>query len=430
MPAPAGPHKVRWRPELPNTTDFGNTTVQQIHRPAVDWELSTLLREATAAKQPVEILGAGTKQVVGRAARSNVGITTLSLSGITLYEPSELVMSAKAGTPLALIENELGQHNQMLAFEPIDLGPALGSPAQQGTIGAVFATNLSGARRIMAGAARDHILGVGAVTGSGEMVKSGGRVMKNVTGIDVARGLMGSWGTLAVMTETTFKVLPRPQSSTTLAFAGLPDEIATEAMCQALGSPFEVTGAVHLQAGLARRLWHASLRSAGQSITALRLENFESFIGYRAGRLKDQLKAFGDIHVLEHDSSTAFWDELRQLSVLQNSAVPLWRISTTATLGPKVVRDIKRYMNVDAMYDWSGGLIWLEVPPSSDAGATDIRRVLAVHGGHATLLRADPAVRAQVDVFHPLEPGVERITAKLKAVFDPAHILNPGRMYA
>jgi glycolate oxidase FAD binding subunit len=134
--------------------------------------------------------------------------------------------------------------------------------------------------------------------------------------------------------------------------------------------------------------------------------------------------------VIGHDSSVAFWEELRVLSVLQNSPAPLWRISTTPRLGPKVVSDIRRYMNVEVMYDWSGGLIWLEVPPSSDAGATDIRRVLAVHGGHATLLRADPAVRAAVEVFHPLSPPVQRLTERLKAVFDPAGILNPGRMYS
>jgi glycolate oxidase FAD binding subunit len=404
--------------------------LQQILRPAADWELRTLLREASEARQPIELLGAGTKQGVGRPQQTSRGISTVSLTGITLYEPSELVMSAKAGTPLAYIEAELARNGQMLAFEPVDLGPVLGAQPRQGTIGAVFATNLSGARRVMSGGARDHILGVSAVTGTGDIIKSGGRVMKNVTGIDVARGLMGSWGTLAVMTETTFKVLPRPHASATLAIAGLPDEIAMEAMCAAIGSPFEVTGTVHLQKSLARRLWHAGLRSAGQAITALRIENFESFVGYRAGRLKELLKAYGEIQVIDHDSSVAFWEELRVLSVLQNSPAPLWRISTTPRLGPKVVSDIRRYMNVEVMYDWSGGLIWLEVPPSSDAGATDIRRVLAVHGGHATLLRADPAVRAAVEVFHPLSPPVQRLTERLKAVFDPAGILNPGRMYA
>ena len=404
--------------------------MEHVHRPAVDWELANLLRDATAGKVPVEIIGAGTKRAIGRAVQAAMPITTSSLSGITLYEPTELVMSARAGTPLARIEAELAINNQMLAFEPVDLGPAMGESPLKGTIGAVFATNLSGARRVMSGAARDHILGVAAITGNGDAIKSGGRVMKNVTGIDVARGLMGSWGTLAVLTEVTFKVLPKPQTQATLAFAGLPDEIAMEAMCQALGSPFEVSGTVHLQAGLARRLWHAGLRSAGTSVTALRLENFESFIGYRTGKLTGLLKHFGEIHVLEHDSSVAFWDEMRQLSVLQDSTATLWRISTTPRLGPKLVSDMRRYMNVDAMYDWSGGLIWVEVPSSADAGATDIRRIMAVHGGHATLIRAETPVRAAVDVFQPLEQGIARITAKLKATFDPAGILNPGRMYA
>jgi glycolate oxidase FAD binding subunit len=397
--------------------------LEQVHRPAVDWELANLLRDATAGKIPVEIIGAGTKRAIGRATQAATPITTSSLSAITLYEPTELVMSARAGTPLARIEAELAINNQMLAFEPIDLGPAMGEAPLKGTIGAVFATNLSGARRVMSGAARDHILGVVAITGNGDAIKSGGRVMKNVTGIDVARGLMGSWGTLAVLTEVTFKVLPKPQTQATLAFAGLPDEIAMEAMCQALGSPFEVSGTVHLQAGLARRLWHAGMRSAGTAVTALRIENFESFVSYRTGKLTELLKHFGEIHVLEHDSSVAFWDEMRQLSVLQNSTATLWRISTTPRLGPKVV-------SVDAMYDWSGGLIWVEVPSSADAGATDIRRIMAVHGGHATLIRADTPVRAAVDVFQPLEQGIARVTAKLKATFDPAGILNPGRMYA
>ena len=404
--------------------------MQQIHRPAADWELRTLLCDAAMNRQPVSITGTGTKRDVGRAGPPMPVITTAGFNGITLYEPNELVMSAKAGTPVAHIESELSARGQMLAFEPIDLGPVLGQPAQQGTIGAVFATNLSGARRINGGGARDHVLGITACTGSGELIKSGGRVMKNVTGIDIARGLMGSWGTLAVMVETTFKVLPRPQTSATLVFAGLPDEIAIEAICQAMGSPFEVTGTVHLHSGLARRLWHPGLRSAGGAITALRLETFEAFIGYRTERLKDLLKAFGQIEVLPHDSSTAFWTELRQLSVLQNQNTMLWRISTTPRLGPKVVNDIKRYTTIDAFYDWSGGLIWAEVPFTADASATDIRRVLAVHGGHATLIRADATVRASVEVFQPLAPSVARLTSRLKATFDPLGLLNPGRMYA
>src|SRR5262249_37398511 len=184
--------------------------------------------------------------------------STRALRGITLYEPNEMVMSARSGTSLAQIEDALSARRQMLAFEPIGLGGLGGGEATDATIGGIFATNLSGARRIRVGAARDHLLGVRA--GSGEVFKSGGRVMKNVTGLDLCRGLAGSWGTLAVMCEVTFKVQPMPEETATLILLGLPDEIAVEVLCEAMTTPYEVSGAVHLQPSLVARLWHDGLR--------------------------------------------------------------------------------------------------------------------------------------------------------------------------
>jgi glycolate oxidase FAD binding subunit len=271
---------------------------------------------------------------------------------------------------------------------------------------------------------------VRAITGKGELVKSGGRVMKNVTGYDLARGLAGSWGTLAVLTEVTFKVVPMPERTATIVLHGLADELAAEVMCQAMGTPYEVSGAVHLPAAMAKRLQSAEVKAAGEAVTALRLENFETFVNYRADKLRELFAPYGDVQVLDDEVSRQFWGELGQLSVLQGQSEPLWRISTAPKTGPKVVAAIGRYMPVNAFYDWSGGLIWLEVPDSADAGATDIRRVIAQFGGHATLIRADVSVRAAIDVFQPLEPGVERLTRGLKGTFDPAGILNPGRMYA
>jgi glycolate oxidase FAD binding subunit len=399
------------------------------YRPAADWELASFLRECASKPCAVELIGSATKRNVGHRVANATVVSTAGLKGITLYEPNELVMSARAGTPLAQVESELAAKRQMLAFEPLDLGPVVGADARQGTIGGVIATNLSGARRISHGAARDHLLGVLAATSTGEVIKSGGRVMKNVTGIDVARGLAGSWGTLAALTEVTFKVLPAPETTATLVLAGLPDEIAVEAMCRAVGTPYEVSGTVHLSQTMVGRLWHAGLRSASQAITAIRIENFAKSVSYRVDKLKDVLKQYGTIQVLDHESSVAFWDELRQLSVLQGSNAPLWRISTAPKSGPRVVAGIQHYMAVNCMYDWSGGLIWAEVPASADAGATDIRRVIAIHGGHATLIRASEDVRAAVDCFQPLEPGVAMLSRKLKDTFDPSGVLNPGRMY-
>ncbi len=398
-------------------------------RPIDERELARVIAEAAAANTPVEVRGAGSKQAIGRPMQTAASLSTQAMRGITLYEPTEMVMSARAGTPVAQIESELADRGQMLFFEPLDLGPMLANDAAGATIGGVFATNLSGARRISAGAARDHLLGIRAVNGRGETFKSGGRVMKNVTGYDLCRGLAGSWGTLAVLSEVTFKVLPRPEETATLVFFGLPDEIAVEVLCSAMGSPFEISGAVHLQQALAVRLEHPALRSQGKSVTALRLENFTKSVVYRKSRLMEQLKAYGAIGELDHQSSQAFWGELRRLSVLVPGEAPVWRISTAPSAGPKVVAAISADMECRAFYDWSGGLVWLEVLSTTDAGAADIRRVIATHGGHATLIRAAPQVRSAVDVFQPLEPGPDRLSRKLKAAFDPAGILNPGRMY-
>jgi glycolate oxidase FAD binding subunit len=401
-----------------------------MHRPAADWELSNIIVEAGLRGTPLEIVAGGSKLGVGRPVRNAARVSVRGLSGIMLHEPGELVMSARAGTLVSDVENYLALKSQMLAFEPLDLGPVLGGQAGEATIGAAFATNLCGSRRLSAGAARDHLIGVRAVTGHGELVRSGGRVMKNVTGYDIARGLCGSWGTLAVMTEVTFKVVPMPESSATLALFGLPDEIAVEVLCKAVSTPYEVTGAVHLQQVPASRLWQSEIRGQAKSATAFRIEGAPSSLAYRTGKLRDLLKVYGEMHVIADSPSQQFWREMRLVTVMHGSSNPLWRISTAPRSGPAVVAAVARYMHVEAVYDWSGGLIWLEVPQSADAGATDIRRVIALHGGHATLIRAEPQVRAIVDVFQPLDPGVDRLARRLKAAFDPAGVLNPGHMYA
>lgn len=403
---------------------------QSVVRPATEWELQRFLADATKSGSAVEIVGAGTKRDIGRPTSAPTAVTTSSLTGIRLYEPTELVMSARSGTPVARIEADLAATGQMLAFEPIDLGPVIGQEPGNGSIGALFAMNMSGSRRIMSGAARDHLLGISAISGEGVAFRSGGRVMKNVTGLDLARTVTGSWGTLAVLTEVTFKVMPRPEETATLVLLGLEDSIAAEALSAAVTSPYEVSGAIHIQAPLVARLWHQGLKAEQRAVTAIRIENFPSSVAYRTQRLKDLLKVYGEVYVLSSESSLALWDELRQLSVLQGTAAPLWRISTSPKAGAKVVAAISRFMTCHAWYDWAGGLVWAEVMPTSDAGASDIRRVIATHGGHATLVRAEPAVRATTDVFQPLEPGLARMTTQLKSVFDPARILNRGRMYA
>ena len=404
--------------------------MSNVLRPATEWELKSMIASLAEQQVPVEVVGAGSMRGCGRPVAATHILTTGMLRGVTLYEPTELVMSARCGTPLSQIEVELASRGQMLPFEPIDLGPLLGQQPGLQTIGGVFGANLSGSRRFVAGAARDHVLGVQGINGRAETFKSGGRVMKNVTGYDVARGLIGSWGTLAILTEITFKVLPLPDDVATLIYTGLTDELAAELMCAAAGSPFEVSGAVHLTPALARRLKTGELANENKSITALRIENFSKSVEYRMGRLKDLLIAFGKPIEFDLDLSLKFWGEMRRLSVLPFAGTHIWRISTSAPKGPKLAAAIRRHVPIEVLYDWSGGLLWVEAQPAADAGAADVRRAVASFGGHATLMRAEEAVRRQVQVFQPLSPALARITQGLKAAFDPQGIFNPGRMYA
>ncbi len=405
--------------------------MNELLRPAANWELQSMIDKIAVHKLPIEVIGHGSLRGMGRPPQPGVVISTASLRGVTLYEPSELVMSARAGTPLLEIEAELAANGQILAFEPMDLGPATGGPAGAQTIGGVFATNLSGSRRISAGAARDQLLGAVGVNGRGELFKSGGRVMKNVTGYDVARGLTGSWGTLAVMTEVTFKVMPLPESVVTLVYAGLPDDLAVELLTAAMGSPFDVSGAAHLPKLAAARLTHPRLKAMGEALTAIKLENFIASVNERKGKLKEALKVYGSPLEFGPDESHGFWTDLRHLNVMPHSPdTSLWRISTTPTKAPEIVAAIEKFMPVTAFYDWSGGLVWMEVPAAADAGSADVRRAVAVRGGHATLVRAAAEVRQTVDIFEPMRPEIDRLTRGLKSAFDPHNLLNPGRMYA
>jgi glycolate oxidase FAD binding subunit len=400
------------------------------HAPDTVEELAYLVAEAADTRTPLEVMGHGTKREVGRLVQYGAVLSTESLVGVSLYEPTELVLVALAGTPVAQIEQMLAENDQELPFEPVDLGPVLGFGPGQATIGGVLATNISGSRRILSGSARDHLLGVQAVNGRGETIRSGGRVMKNVTGYDLSRALAGSWGTLAVLTEVAIKVLPAQREVRTLLCFGLADPTGVEVLGLALGTPFEVSGTVHVNGELARRFSDEEISRPGQSVTAIRVENFPASARYRASRLKQMLQAYAPALELDTARSRMFWDDVKSLRMFERTGRPLWRISMAPTSGPKLVHSLARKIDVRALYDWSGGLIWLDTPLITDAGAVEIRRTLAEFGGHATLIRAEPQARAVIDVFQPLDAPLMALTAALKQAFDPVGILNPGRMYA
>jgi glycolate dehydrogenase FAD-binding subunit len=384
---------------------------------------------AAAEGQPLEVIGRGSKRTLGRPTQAAHSLDLSRLDGITLYEPEELVLSARAGTPLAAIEAALEEQRQMLAFEPADLGPLLGGASGGASIGGVLACNLSGPRRIKAGAARDHFLGVEAASGRGELFKSGGRVVKNVTGYDLCKLLCGSYGTLAVMTDVTVKVLPRPEKTYTVLLLGLDDRTALAAMTRALGSPHEVSGAAHLPATLASGSEVSYVAKAGGAVTALRLEGPAPSVEYRCAALRRELADLGATEELHSQNSLALWRELRDVRpFVSDDKRTVWRVSVAPSAGPAVVAAVG---DGEAFYDWGGGLIWLSLPLNgADAGADKVRDAVAVAGGHATLIRAPLELRAAAPVFQPQDAALALLSQRVKDGFDPNRVLNPGRMYA
>ena len=374
---------------------------------------NTDLAEFVAQGGKFEIIGGGTKHGLGRPSQAETVLDMSAFKSISLYEPGELVLEAGAGTLLADIERALAKNNQQLAFEPPDYSKLLGVK-HKGTLGGLMACGLSGPRRIKAGAARDHILGVAGVSGRGEIFKAGGRVVKNVTGFDVAKLMVGSYGTLAALTSITVKVLPAAATEETLIFSGLSDTKAMQAMSLAMQSSCDVSGAAHLP--------------GTPSQTLLRLEGIRPSVVYRRQKLASHLKIFGASDYLNEKESLLQWKAIRDVDLLSAEDTRfVWKLSVTPSKGAETAARISRQLDAQYYYDWAGGLVWLGVPRSNQAYAYIIRN--CVEDGHATLVRADDEVRERIEVFQPQLPALGALTRRVKASFDPAGVFNHGRMY-
>lgn len=361
----------------------------------------------------LEVMGSGTKRGLGRPLQPETAIDMSVFKGISLYEPEELVLEAGAGTPLSDIEKALAKNHQQLAFEPPDYSKLLGGK-HNGTLGGLMACGLSGPRRIKAGAARDHILGIAGVSGRGEIFKAGGRVVKNVTGFDVAKLMVGSYGTLAALTSITVKVLPAAATQETLVFNGLSDAKAIQAMSLAMQSACEVSGAAHLP--------------GTPSQTLFRLEGIQPSVVYRRQKLASHLKIFGASDYLGEQDSLSEWKAIRDVERLSaDDARFVWKLSLTPSKAAETVARISKQLDIQYFYDWAGGLVWLGVPRSNQAYAYIIRK--CVEDGHATLFRAEDDVRERIEVFQPQLPALAALTKRVKASFDPNGVFNHGRMY-
>ena len=364
--------------------------------------------EAAGSGLGLAVEGHGGKAALGRPMATGRRLRLGGLSGIVSYEPEELVLTAKAGTPLAEIETALAGRGQHLAFEPRDLGPLLGTADRPQTLGGVVACNLAGPRRCVGGAVRDHVLGVSAVNGLGELFKAGGKVVKNVTGYDLVKLLTGSFGTLAVFTEITIKVLPAPETEETVVF---PDRDATAAvalMGRALGGPVAPSAAAWLDGGV-----------------CLRLDGFAASVEARRRRL---FADSGEGELLNAAASRRLWRRIGDVAPFAGRpGRAVWRLSQRPSDVPGLLRRLERLEGAESFVDWGGALVWLSVPAGTDAGAAAVRDAVPA-GGHAWLVAAPEAIRAVQAVFPPLPAPLAALEARVKAAFDPRGILNPGRM--
>ncbi len=399
-------------------------------RPAVEWELSGAISQIAQNKQRIAVNGGGSRSTVGAELHADVRLELGYLRGIIRSEPTERMMTAMAGTPLREVERELSRLGLMLAFEPVDLGPILGGPAYNATIGGTFAADMAGSRRIVAGRARDALCGATVVTGRGDILALGGPQPHLRRHPDVMSALCGSWGTLAVMTQVSFQVSALPEETASVLVADLTDAAAVQAMADALSAQAGVTGAVHLDAALSEKLPVPILSGARQPFTLLRIEGPSVLLPQRLSRLRTLLSAYGDCAVLADADSLELWAGIQMLLPFQDGDGPLWRIVIRPHNAAAAIRGLRRYSDFAVMMDWGGGVIWLAPPASLDAGAADIRRVLATLGGHATLVRAAPDVRNSVDCFEPMDLAMEPVLKRLKTAFDPAGVFNHGRLYA
>lgn len=380
-------------------------------RPASAEELIDAIVSAQRDGRTLAIHGGGSKAGTGQPASDPIPLDMTGFAGVIDYDPAELVLTVGAGTPLAEVEALVRAEGQMLAFDPFDHGPVFGQPAGRTTIGGVVAAGVAGSRRLSAGAARDHLLGFRAVSGRGEALIAGARVVKNVTGYDLPKLAAGSWGRLFAMTELTLKVLPRPPFAATRAVAGLDTGQAVAAMAAAMGSQAEVAAAAHLPAEL----------NGGVALTILRVEGFEPSVRARGAMLDALLAAHGPVEALGDREADILWDTLRTLAPL-GQARPLWRVNVAPSQGPAIVAGLAPH-GASWLFDWAGGLIWL----AFDGDPALVRTAAERAGGHATLVRAPAPLRESVPAQHSASPGVAALEARIRRAFDPMGVFETGR---
>ena len=400
--------------------------------PADETQVADAVRDAAARGASFEILSGASMRTFGRPVEADAVLDLAKLSGIVSYEPDELILVVRAATPLADIEAELAAHRQMLAFAPADWGGLLGRDAGRATLAGIVATNACGARRVKAGPVRDHLIGCRFVNGASVAVKTGGRVVKNVTGFDIPKLVCGAHGTLGALTELTFRVVPAPPCARALALQNCPPADGLRALRQAAGLPVEATGLAYLPAWAlaAIPITRNVGLGGGVGVALIRVEGTGAAVADKLTMLRSELTGHDTI-VLDDDRTALLFREIDCGGPFDGRGpsdghdTDIWRLCVPVSDAQAACEASE----ARAWYaDWAGGLLWLGLPATREI-ADRLRGITARFGGHATLLRANAVARARLDVFEPEPAARAALTCAVKNAFDPARLFNPGRMY-
>ena len=402
-------------------TGAGEIVVARSEAEVVDAVLA-----AVSDKRAFEIVAGGGKRAFGRPVSAKRVLDTSALSGIIKYEPEELVFSAHAATPLKEIEAALAERKQMLGFEPADWGALFGGDPGRATLAGVLGTNASGARRVKAGAVRDHVIGCRFVNGRGEAIKAGGSVIKNVTGFDLPKLMCGAFGTLGVLTEITMRVVPLPARTVAFALVMSSAEAGLRALRQAAALPIDPTGLAYLpetavKASVAGR---AGSFAGAAGISVIRLEGAPNALTEKLAILRQTFSGF-DASTFNDSVTAGLFREISNGSLFVNHTTDIWRLCVPSSAAHEVV---ERSGAAFWYADWAGGLLWLGLNADEET-AKRLRALTARLGGHTTLMRASASVRQTLDVFEPEAPTRAALTRSVKAAFDPHHLFNPNRMF-
>ena len=398
-----------------------------IIKPNSEETIAEVIKYCYKRNIPLEITGLGSKKKIGKNFQSQKTLDLSNYSGIIKYEPEELYIKVKSGTPIKQIKEELDKKNQQLAFEPNDFGFLFEGKSNEGTIGGVLSSNFAGPRRFKVGSGRDHILGFKGVNGKGEVIKSGGTVVKNVTGYDLSKIITGSFGTLSVFTEISVKVLPKADLTKTLVIENPHLKKGLEYLNIALGSSTDPSGGVFYPEYFRSQFVFNDLTTEGP-ITAIRIEGSKLSVDERIDQLLKELNVSGkEISVLDPSQSDIFWENTRCLKVFTNLKSNLFRVVVPASEVLNLTSSLKPY-NVKYFIDWGGNLIWLQVDELNLNSLKEIRFLVKNLGGYLTVLKADESLKASIDIF-TIDEVKYKISEKIKKSFDPKRILNPGKMY-